>query len=88
MGLARASLEWLAIRAGDSKTGNCDRLAPTRIPALLEMEMPPSTGLTFRFARSHRADSQDEFVESSLGRSEDSWRTSKARIRPITSGGR
>ena len=87
MGLARASVEWLAIRAGDSKTGNCDRLAPAWIPVVLEMGMPPSTGPTFGFARGHGSNSQNEPGQSALGRTSRPRRAVETRIRAIGSNG-
>ena len=66
MGLALAFLERLAIRSGDHQNRNCDRLAPARIPTVLEMEEPPSGGQTLRVVRSHRSDPQDELGQSSV----------------------
>ena len=85
MGLALAFLEPLAISAADRQAGNCDRLAPTRIPIVLEMEESPSGGPTFLITRGYRSDSQNEFGQSTMGCTSHPWGTVEARIRVIAS---
>src|SRR5215471_15653860 len=46
LGLALATLEWLAICSPHPQTGNGHRLAPAGVPAVLELEEPPSAGST------------------------------------------
>ena len=62
------ALEWLAICPCDRQTRNSHCLASPRLPALLELEEPPSAGPASDLARSHRSDSQDEPGQSALGR--------------------
>ena len=62
MGLALTTLEWLAIGSEDRQAGNGDRLASTRISAVLELEESSSTGSTFPIGRSNRPHSQDDDV--------------------------
>jgi hypothetical protein len=61
-------VDWLALCPSDRQAGNGDRLAPTRISAVLELEKSPSTGPAFDLARTHRSNPQDEFGQSSSGR--------------------
>jgi Integrase core domain len=80
-------VDWLALCPSDRQAGNGDRLAPTRISAVLELEKSPSTGPAFDLARTHRSDPQDEFGQSSLGRSPHPRGTLEAGVRAIRSNG-
>jgi hypothetical protein len=58
-------------------------LAPARIPPVLELEKPPSTGPAFRTSGSHRSDPQNEFGQPSLGCASHPRRTLEAGIRAL-----
>src|SRR5215469_64789 len=67
MGMALPILERLAIRPRHRPTRNGDRLAPPRIPSVLEVEEPPSARAARCVARGRQFDPQDESGQSSLG---------------------
>jgi len=75
VGVALTTLEQLAIGPNDHQTGNGDRLASTRISAVLELEESSSSGSTFPIGRSNRPHSQDEPSQSPLGSATHSWGT-------------
>src|SRR5215472_511925 len=80
VGLALTTLERLAIVPNDRQTGNGDRLASTRISAVLELEESSSTGSTFTVGGSNHPHSQDEPGQSPLGSPTHSWGTVEAGI--------
>jgi hypothetical protein len=87
MGMALPILERLAIRPRRRPTRNGDRLAPARIPSVLELEEPPSARAAHCVARGHQFDPQDESGQSSLGCASHPRGTAEARVRPVTSHG-
>jgi hypothetical protein len=56
LGLALSALARLEIYSRDRETGNLNCLASARIPAVLEMEEPSSTGATVRVAGGRQSD--------------------------------
>jgi len=80
--MAVGALGRLANRTGHSPAGNGDRLAPEKLPTVLDLEgAKRQSGPTRRDQRGPRSDSQNEPRESDMGCSADSRRASEARHR-------
>src|SRR5262245_7095907 len=69
VGMVGGNLAGLAFRADYRETRDCHRLAPKRLPPLLDVEIPswPSRS-SERAGRNTPIDSQDEPRESAVGR--------------------
>src|SRR5438309_12062620 len=83
LGRARALLDRMANGARHRQAGDCHRLAPTGLPAVVDLEEPAPPGATDRAHRRPHADSHDVAGEPALGRAADSWRTAETRARRL-----
>jgi hypothetical protein len=83
LGRARAPLERMANGARHRQAGDRHRLAPTGLPAVVDLEEPAPPGATDRACRRPHAHSHDVAGEPALGRAADSWRTADTRTRRL-----
>src|SRR2546425_3997124 len=83
LGRARAPLDRVANGARNRQTGDRHRLAPTGLPAVVDLGEPAPPWATDGARRRPHADSHDVAGEPALGRAEDSWRTAETRARRL-----
>lgn len=81
VGPTLAPLDRMANGARDRQAGDGDRLAPTRLPTVVDVEESAPPGTTDRARRRPRADSHDGGGHPPLGRATNPWRTAEARHR-------
>ena len=83
LGPAFAHLDRMANGARDRQARDCHRLAPTRLPAVVDLEKPAPHRATDGAGRHPDPDSHDGASESALGGAADSWRTAETRDRHL-----
>ena len=84
VGVAGTGLEQLANRTGHCQTGDRPRLAPPRLPPVLDVEEPPPDRSADRALRCARADSDDVAGQPALGRSPDPRRVAETGHRRLS----
>ena len=77
LGVAVAGVERLAAGAHPRQAGHRTRLAPTRVPPVLDVEESVPYGSSSRRSRGPRVDSSHGHRESALGCAADSWGTAE-----------
>jgi hypothetical protein len=80
VGMAGTGLEQLANRTCHRQTGDSSRLAPPRLPPVLDVEGPPADRSADRALRCARADSDDVAGQPALGRSPDPRRIAETGV--------
>jgi hypothetical protein len=74
VGDALAGLVAVALSAGNRQTGNRNRVVAKRVSLVLALEeQSREVGSTLRQSRSTRANPADEYGESTMGSTPDSW---------------
>ena len=84
LGPVHAPLDRMANGARHRQAGDRHRLAPTGLPAVVDLEKPAPHRATDRAGGHPHADPHDGGGEPAVGRAADSWRTTETRDRRLS----